>query len=63
MAIFTSMPTSPNHTLHRPGRWLAWSPLLVLGVSVMASVILISAGMAMISPEADAALAAAVVAR
>jgi hypothetical protein len=49
--------------MRRSARWLVWSPLLVLGVSVMAAVVLISAGMALISPEADAALAAAVAAR
>lgn len=39
---------------HRLMVWLTWSPLLMLGVSVMASVVLISACMAMISPEAEA---------
>ena len=34
--------------------WLTWSPLLMLGGSVIASVVLISAGMAMMSPEAEA---------
>ena len=38
----------------RLAMWLTWSPLLMLGVSVMASVVLISACMAMMSPEADA---------
>lgn len=31
-----------------------WAPLLVLGLSVLASVVLISACMAMMSPEAEA---------
>lgn len=39
---------------YRLAVWLTWSPLLMLGVSVMASVVLISACMAMISPEAEA---------
>lgn len=39
---------------HRLMVWLTWSPLLMLGVSVMASVVLISACMAMIAPEAEA---------
>lgn len=39
---------------HRLAVWLTWSPLLMLGVSVMASVVLISACMVMISPEAEA---------
>jgi hypothetical protein len=39
---------------HRLAMWLTWSPLLMLGVSVMASVVLISACMAMMSPEAEA---------
>ncbi|MFZ5547742.1 MAG: hypothetical protein ACOZJX_03535 [Pseudomonadota bacterium] len=34
--------------------WPAWPPLLVLGLSVMASVTLIGACMAMLSPEAEA---------
>lgn len=34
---------------------MAWPPLLVLGLSVIASVVLISACMAMIPPEAGAA--------
>lgn len=34
----------------------SWAPLLVLGLSVIASVALISACMAMLSPEGDAAL-------
>lgn len=38
----------------RVAMWLTWSPLLMLGVSVMASVVLISACMAMMSPEAEA---------
>jgi len=38
----------------RPGPRLTWSPLLVLGLSVIASVVLISAGMAMLGPEAEA---------
>lgn len=47
---------TPRHPEpRRPGLWLSWSPLLVLGLSVIASVVLISACMAMIAPEADAA--------
>ncbi|HEV8689105.1 MAG TPA: hypothetical protein VGQ91_02320 [Ideonella sp.] len=38
-----------------PAQGPSWSPLLVLGLSVMASVVLISACMAMMSPEAEAA--------
>jgi hypothetical protein len=38
----------------RLATWLTWSPLLMLGVSVMASVVLISTCMAMMSPEAEA---------
>ncbi len=34
--------------------WLTWSPLLMLGGSVIASVVLISACMAVLSPEAEA---------
>lgn len=34
--------------------WPAWPPLLVLGLSVIASVTLIGACMAMLSPEAEA---------
>ena len=39
---------------HRLVTWLTWSPLLMLGGSVIASVVLISACMAMLSPEAEA---------
>lgn len=39
---------------HRLVTWLTWSPLLMLGGSVIASVLLISACMAMLSPEAEA---------
>jgi len=39
---------------HRLVAWLTWSPLLMLGGSVIASVVLISACMAMISPDAEA---------
>jgi len=48
---------------HRFAVWLTWSPLLMLGVSVMASVVLISACMAMMSPEAEASSNGLVVAR
>jgi hypothetical protein len=47
----------------RLAMWLTWSPLLMLGVSVMASVVLISAGMAMMSPEAEASSISVTVAR
>ncbi|MEK8030366.1 hypothetical protein AACH06_05970 [Ideonella sp. DXS29W] len=51
----------PRH----PAVWLTWSPLLCLGASVAASVVLISACMAMLSPEpqADSGAPGAVVAR
>lgn len=39
----------PNHF-----SWPAWPPLLVLGLSVIASVTLIGACMAMLSPDAEA---------
>ena len=39
---------------HRLVKWLALSPLLMLGGSVIASVVLISACMAMLAPEAEA---------
>jgi hypothetical protein len=34
--------------------WLTWSPLLMLGGSVIASVMLISVCMSVMSPEAEA---------
>ena len=46
-----------RHLFHdkarQPANWATWSPLLVLGLSVIAAVVLINAGMAMLPPEAD----------
>ncbi len=62
MAPSTPMPTARPGRLSRPSRRFARSPLLVLGLSVIASVVLISTGMALMGPETDAASRALAVA-
>lgn len=56
------MPHSRPDRLSRPSRRFARSPLLVLALTVIASVALISAGMALLGPEADATARALAVA-
>jgi hypothetical protein len=60
------MPTAPSarspKPLRRHGSPSSWSPLLVLGGSVVASVTLIGACMAMIAPEAEGRAAVAALA-
>jgi hypothetical protein len=52
------MPSAPSPTpRRRHGSPNPWSPLLVLGGSVVASVVLISACMAMIAPEPEGPVA------